>query len=629
MERRKQRAAREVARLAGTDFRRAWRQLLVTDLAYKLIAAAILTPLVGLAARGAIALSGRTVLADQEILEFVLHPAGLIATLVVAALALTLVAAEQASLMAVAAGAAEDVHVAAVEALLWTARRTASVLALALRLVGRGLLLAAPFLAGLALVYLTLLREHDINYYLKARPPAFLVAAAFVAILLVGLVAVLVPRLLAWSLALPLVLFEDVAPRRALAESARRTAAGRRTVGVALVLWGLAATLLSLGVSWLFFALGRALVPQTIGNVGLVLPLMLLLVVVWALASLLVGWLQAAAFALLLVRLFEQVGGGRPRITDRLAEVRRLGGATGTGLSWRGTLVALGVLALVVAGAGLILLAGLRGNDDVVVIAHRGAAAYAPENTLAAVDRAIAQGTDFVEIDVQETADGELVVVHDSDFMKVAGVGVRVWDATWPELEQIDVGRWFGPEFAGERVPRLADVLERARGKAKVTIELKYYGHDEDLERRAVDLVDALGVADGVIFMSLEHEAVRKVKALRPGWTAGLLTAKAVGDLTELDADFLAVHTGILSRSFVRRAHAEGKQVYAWTVNDPVRMFQVMNLGVDGIITDRPDLARSVLERRAALSSFERLLVGFAFFFGAAAPDPSPTVDGA
>ena len=158
-------------------------------------------------------------------------------------------------------------------------------------------------------------------------------------------------------------------------------------------------------------------------------------------------------------------------------------------------------------------------------------------------------------------------------------------------------------------------------------IELKYYGHDIALAQRAVDIVEGLAQAGNVVAMSLEYDQVRRMRELRPQWTLGLLTAKAVGDLTTVDADFLAVNAGIATRAFVRRAHARGKKVYVWTINDPVQMFRMLNLGVDGLITDEPAIARWVIERRSGMSSAERLLVGLAFFFGAAAPDPPAAVD--
>jgi glycerophosphoryl diester phosphodiesterase len=233
----------------------------------------------------------------------------------------------------------------------------------------------------------------------------------------------------------------------------------------------------------------------------------------------------------------------------------------------------------------------------------------------------------MVEIDVQETADGEVVVVHDSDLMRVGGAAVKIWEATYDELLEIDVGSWYGPEFSGQRVPTLEQVLEICKGRSRVDIELKYYGHNERLEERVAEIVERMGMEDEVVLMSLAYDIVRSMKALRPDWTVGLLTAKAVGDLTTSDADFLAVHVGIASPSFVRRAHAAGKDVYVWTVNDKLNMFRMMSRGVDGVITDHPALAREVISERAELSPAERLMVTAAFWMGLEPKEPPPEAD--
>jgi len=116
--------------------------------------------------------------------------------------------------------------------------------------------------------------------------------------------------------------------------------------------------------------------------------------------------------------------------------------------------------------------------------------------------------------------------------------------------------------------------------------------------------------------MSLKYAALSKVRTLRPDWKIGLLSATAIGNLTGLDTDFLAVSTRIASRRFVQQSHKAGKQVLVWTVNDPVTMSRMMSLGVDGIITDEPELARQVLADRAELNSIQRLLVHTASLFG-------------
>jgi glycerophosphoryl diester phosphodiesterase len=277
------------------------------------------------------------------------------------------------------------------------------------------------------------------------------------------------------------------------------------------------------------------------------------------------------------------------------------------------------ILAVVLAAiVGNAVADSIRLDDEVEIMAHRGASDAAPENTMAAVKKAIEDGADWVEIDVQETADGEVVVFHDSDFMKLAGVNLKIWDATMADLKDIDVGSRFSPEFREERVPTLAQVLQECQGRIGVNIELKYYGHDQDLERRVVEIVETGGMTNSVICMSLKLDAVKKIKSLRPTWRAGLLMSVAAGDLASINADFLAVNASFVDRRFVRQAHAINKQVFVWTVNDAVSMSTMIGRGVDGLITDRPALARSVLEQRAEMNPAERLIIELAEIFGVA-----------
>jgi glycerophosphoryl diester phosphodiesterase len=209
------------------------------------------------------------------------------------------------------------------------------------------------------------------------------------------------------------------------------------------------------------------------------------------------------------------------------------------------------------------------------------------------------------------------MVVHDSDLKKLGGADLKIWEATAEELRQVDIGSKFSPDFSDQRVPTLEEVLKLCKGKAKVNIELKYYGHDERLEQRVAELVEAHDMQDSVIIMSLKYDAVKKMKKLRPDWTVGLLTAVAVGDLTTHNqADFFAVNTDLATRRFIRKAHDVNKQVFVWTVNEPITISTMAGRGVDSIITDKPALARRVLDNRKTLSSIERLLIELAEVFG-------------
>ncbi|CAK9014919.1 Putative glycerophosphodiester phosphodiesterase YhdW (Glycerophosphoryl diester phosphodiesterase), partial [Durusdinium trenchii] len=233
--------------------------------------------------------------------------------------------------------------------------------------------------------------------------------------------------------------------------------------------------------------------------------------------------------------------------------------------------------------AGLTAIHSVRLEDATEITAHRGASGSAPENTLAAVREAIEAGADWVEIDVQESKEGVVVVAHDSDLKKLSGSDAKIWELTLDELRQIDIGSRFGPEFSVERVPTLEQVLDVCRGRVGLNIELKYYGHDQDLERKVVQLVEARGMQDDVLIMSLEARGIERIKRLRPDWTVGLLIAVAAGDLTNVDADFLAVNTGLATRRLIVSAHNKGKRVFVWTVNDPIQMSIMISRGADPV----------------------------------------------
>jgi glycerophosphoryl diester phosphodiesterase len=265
--------------------------------------------------------------------------------------------------------------------------------------------------------------------------------------------------------------------------------------------------------------------------------------------------------------------------------------------------------------AGLVLSAGVRTGQEVVVIAHRGHGG-APENTLAAIEMGVRGGADWIEVDVQETADGAVVLVHDRDFMKLGGVPVQVADATLAEVRAIDIGARFDAAFAGVPTPTLEEALEAVRGRAKLLIELKHYGRAVRLEDRVAAIVEAAGMADSVAVMSLDHASAARMRALRPGWTVGVLAATAVGDLARLDADFLAVSTRLAAPPLIRRARRAGRDLHVWTVNDPVAMSRFVSLGVSGLITDEPDIARAVLAARAGMTAAERLALLAADLFG-------------
>jgi glycerophosphoryl diester phosphodiesterase len=592
-----------------------WRPILVVHVVFTLLGITLLAPLFGLLLQVALALSGSVAVADQDIAMLLLSPLGMAGAVIMVGLLLAIAGLELGALQVIAQAAMHSVRVKPVQAVLFALRHAAVLFRLTLGLTLRVLVYLVPAVLALGALKWYFLNDYDINYYLSQTPAEFYFALGFGIVVLLLLTWFLGRRLLGWSLVLPLVLFAAVSPRAAFARSEQLTAGHGPELLRALLGWLLLALLLVL-VPIIFLELSATAVVSV--DYGYLTPLLLLLGFValgWMLLNFLVTALNMAGFTLVVADLYRRVGDG---VSDKVIVRELLAAERAGGYDWKLSRVILAVLLVTVLAGfiGVWLLRGVKLDDEVLVVAHRGAAGAAPENTLASIRRAIADGADWVEIDVQETRDGQVVVVHDSDFMKLSGNPLKVWDGDLAEIGQIDVGSWFGEEFADQRVPTLQQVLEEIRGRSRLVIELKYYGHDQQLEQRVVDLVENAGMAEDVVIMSLKLAGVEKIQALRPDWTTGLLAATAIGKLSRVDVDFLAVNQNMANRGFIRRAHATGKRVFVWTINDALSLSRWMSMGVDGVITDEPALAKRVLAERAELRPAERLLLSAAFFFG-------------
>jgi glycerophosphoryl diester phosphodiesterase len=282
---------------------------------------------------------------------------------------------------------------------------------------------------------------------------------------------------------------------------------------------------------------------------------------------------------------------------------------------WLGYILIAFVLAST-GGSAVALYQGAGTPDHVAVIAHRGAAGIRPENTMAAMEAAIKGGTDWLEIDVQETAEGEVIVIHDSDFMKIAGNPLKVWDATAEKLADIDIGSWFDPAYSNERTPTLRQVLIAAHGRTNVLVELKYYGHDVDLAGRVAAIVEQTDMVANTAFMSLNRDQMARMKAIRPDWRVGLLAATSIGDLSKVEADFLAVNASSASTGFITRARKAGKDVYVWTVDDPLTMSRMMSRGAVGLITNEPAMAVHTIAVRRDTPLIVRIMLEAADMIG-------------
>ena len=251
----------------------------------------------------------------------------------------------------------------------------------------------------------------------------------------------------------------------------------------------------------------------------------------------------------------------------------------------------------------------LRGKSPITVTAHRGFSGENPENTLAAFRAAIAAGADMIELDVHLTRDNELVVIHDDTLERTTDGKGNVADKTLAELKRLDAGFRFNSRFAGERIPTLAEVLDVARGRILVNIELKkgkkaFPYTMEELADRTLAAVEKAGMLDQVLFSSFDPVAVDRIREKAPRLPIAVITQKPWATPEEAGGGKLypAINSSFknLNEKNIRLARAAGLQVHAWTVNAQADMEKVISLGVDGIITNHPDRLIELLKARTA-----------------------------
>jgi glycerophosphoryl diester phosphodiesterase len=253
-------------------------------------------------------------------------------------------------------------------------------------------------------------------------------------------------------------------------------------------------------------------------------------------------------------------------------------------------------------------------DADPVIIAHRGALQLAPENTLAAVHAAYAAGADMYELDVHQTKDGHLVVLHDSSLARTTDVEDvypgrapwRVRDFTLAEINRLDAGSWFGAEHAGERVPTLGGVFQAVEGGPGLLLEVKHPSRSPGVADRVSELMAQAPPA--TIVHSFDWEFIKR---LRYQGARAVLGTPRPAELQAIAtyARYVSVKHRRLDIAYVRRAHRLGLKVFAYTVNTPAAMRRTLLAGVDGFITNRPRSLRQALDANPCFGSSPNLSI--------------------
>jgi glycerophosphoryl diester phosphodiesterase len=240
------------------------------------------------------------------------------------------------------------------------------------------------------------------------------------------------------------------------------------------------------------------------------------------------------------------------------------------------------------------------------IIAHRGASAHAPENTLAAFRLALEHGADGIELDAKLTADGQVVVIHDLTVDRTTGGQGIVRNMTLAQLQALDAGSFFDSAFAGEPIPTLAEVFDQIGSRALINVEITNYTSVWDaLPDKIADLVIRHHMENSVLFSSFHPLNLLRIKRRLPKTPAAILTPEGRpgwllrGEIGRLFApEFIHPYYADISQNGLAWEHQRGRRVNVWTVNDPESMRRLFKMGIDGIITDDPRLARRIMEER-------------------------------
>jgi glycerophosphoryl diester phosphodiesterase len=240
------------------------------------------------------------------------------------------------------------------------------------------------------------------------------------------------------------------------------------------------------------------------------------------------------------------------------------------------------------------------------IIAHRGASAHAPENTLAAFQLALEHGADGIELDAKLTADGQVVVIHDQTVDRTTGAQGVVREMTLTQLKALDAGSFFDSAFAGEPIPTLAEVFDVVGSRALINVEITNYTSPGDaLPDKIADLIIRHHMENTVLFSSFHPLNLVRVKRRLPQTPVAILTMEGLPGWLLRSAfgrlfapQFIHPYYTDVSKAWLAWEHRLGRRVNVWTVDDPDAMQRLFKMGIDGIITDDPRLARRVLEER-------------------------------
>lgn len=248
---------------------------------------------------------------------------------------------------------------------------------------------------------------------------------------------------------------------------------------------------------------------------------------------------------------------------------------------------------------------------DTLTMAHRGCSYNAPENTMMAFENAVKATADYIELDVHETKDGVIVVMHDPSLRRTTGVNKFVYNMTYDEIKELDAGSYFGKDdkFKECHIPTLDEVMAYTKGKIKLNIEIKLSDKEPHLVQSVADLIDKYDYVNDCYVTSMNYKALTQIKEINEKIQTGYVLTEAYGKFYNIDnVDAFSVNAAYINKNVVDAIHYRGKKLFVWTINNQKDAERLVAMGVDAIISDNPVMARKVVYAKYSNSLIENVL---------------------
>jgi len=620
--------------LFTSTFRSSWRTLVTlwkpmagwTLIVYALFTAILAPIFVAMIHWGAFR-GDRMPVGNDELIQWLLSPTGFSYLFFILLITLSGVMIRYAGLFQIITDSLRHERVSVTSTTVHIAQRVHILIKLCAISIGIAIIVLLPLLLGLWLIYNTFLTEFDINYYLSVTPPEWYNAMIYGGgLALFWGIGTLI--LIGFSLpAIPSYLDGRRSLKEALSESwslpFTKMLVFIKSIGTAVFFWFLIRITLDASMIYGFSKLSNWMMDsgESLRLLAITAGLYLVLsttisIIISFIGFSLISTIITKFYYIYIRGTYSVTAPGILQLTQKTVyALRKL-----TDPRYLAPILGLFLIGSVTVS---LFMTYSSETDDYspAIIAHRAIAGDAPENSLAGLKESVNAGADYIEIDVQLSADGTAVVIHDADFMRVAGHPGRIQQMNYSEIETLRLRSEKSFPDSLLSIPTLDQFLQQSKDKAGLLIELKYYGYGEDLAEETICLIREHEMNDRVMIMSLSAEAVRQVRKIAPDLTLGYISAVAAGDLSRIPMDFLAVSQQNITSDMVQTYSESGQEVYVWTVNSAENMVSMLEKRVSGLITDEPELSAAVIDEFNQLTGAERLLLRFGFLIIDPIPD--------